>query len=321
MTAADGEGTPAGLERTRPRRWRGVVLRLLGTVTVFAVLLHFVPLEDVVAAMRRLGPWRWLAAAAAFGAGHALAAAKWWGLVRATGVRPSYPDALRAHAAGLFANTWLPSVIGGDVVRAAWLARGHGLVAPAVAGVVDRVLDLLALMALAALGLFFAGAHAEQARGALRLVALLLGGGVVVGLLMLAWLDPERLPHRARGPAARLVEVRDALRRRPGAALRAFLLALVVQGGFICLNAWLGHAVGLDLDLAVWLAAWPLAKLAALAPVSLGGLGVREAALTGLLAPFGAPAPLVVGQGLLWQSVIFGFGFAAGLGVLATRRR
>ena len=39
---------------------------------------------------------------------------------------------------------------------------------------------------------------------------------------------------------------------------------------------------------AVWLLAWPLAKLIALAPVSLGGIGVREVALATLLLPCGS---------------------------------
>jgi glycosyltransferase 2 family protein len=35
--------------------------------------------------------------------------------------------------------------------------------------------------------------------------------------------------------------------------------------------------------------AWPLAKIAAVVPITQGGIGVREAALVVLLAPFGAP--------------------------------
>ena len=79
------------------------------------------------------------------------------------------------------------------------------------------------------------------------------------------------------------------------------------------LNATLGAAIGIAAGPAVWLLAWPLAKIAALAPVSLGGLGVREAALAALLLPFGVEGTLAVAQALVWQSVLFAFGGVAGL--------
>jgi uncharacterized membrane protein YbhN (UPF0104 family) len=59
--------------------------------------------------------------------------------------------------------------------------------------------------------------------------------------------------------------------------------------------------------------AWPLAKLSALLPVTQGGIGVREAALAALLAPFGAPAVLTVAVGLAWEAIIISGGLIAGL--------
>lgn len=39
-------------------------------------------------------------------------------------------------------------------------------------------------------------------------------------------------------------------------------------------------------------------------PISVGGLGVREAALVSLLAAYGAPADLVLATGILWQGAL-----------------
>jgi uncharacterized membrane protein YbhN (UPF0104 family) len=79
------------------------------------------------------------------------------------------------------------------------------------------------------------------------------------------------------------------------------------------LNACLGAACGLHLPLWAWLFAWPLAKLASMVPVSLGGLGVREAALVSLLVPFGADAASVVAAGLAFEAVIIIGGLIGGL--------
>ena len=48
-------------------------------------------------------------------------------------------------------------------------------------------------------------------------------------------------------------------------------------------------------------------------PVSLNGLGLREATLAALLDPFGADPSVIVAAGLMWQAVLFA---AGGLGAL-----
>ena len=79
------------------------------------------------------------------------------------------------------------------------------------------------------------------------------------------------------------------------------------------LNAWLGRSVGIEVNLAVWFLIWPLAKLASLLPISLGGLAVREASLAALLLPFGVPMARSVVCSLLWQTVLIAGGLLGGL--------
>jgi uncharacterized membrane protein YbhN (UPF0104 family) len=58
---------------------------------------------------------------------------------------------------------------------------------------------------------------------------------------------------------------------------------------------------------------WPLAKIASLMPISLGGLAVREASLAALLLPFGVPVATSVVCSLLWQTVLITGGLAGGV--------
>ena len=90
-------------------------------------------------------------------------------------------------------------------------------------------------------------------------------------------------------------------------------LGIVIQTGLVALAATIAGACGLHIPFRIWLLVWPLAKLIALVPITLGGLGVREAGLTALLAPFGAPAALSVAVGLSWESIIIVGGLIAGL--------
>jgi uncharacterized membrane protein YbhN (UPF0104 family) len=114
----------------------------------------------------------------------------------------------------------------------------------------------------------------------------------------------------------RLARLRHALRSVSGAPhilFFAWLLGTTVQTAFLVLTARLAVACGLMLPLRDWFFAWPLAKLAAVLPLTQGGIGIREAALVGLLSPFGAAAHLVLAAGLVWEAVVISGGLLSGL--------
>jgi glycosyltransferase 2 family protein len=111
-----------------------------------------------------------------------------------------------------------------------------------------------------------------------------------------------------------------SVRERPHILITGWLMGVLIQGTFIVLNALLAISCGLFLPLRVWLFAWPLAKIAALLPLTQGGMGIREAVLVGLLLPFGAAAPLVLAAGLAWEGIIVAGGLIAGLIAFLLRR-
>ncbi|MCW8925911.1 MAG: flippase-like domain-containing protein [Xanthomonadales bacterium] len=306
------------------RRSRLASLFLRGGVTVgiFAAIIWLLPMGEVWKAMTLVGWWRWLAVACVFGIGHVISAYKWSQLVHAAGAPHEFGLALRAHMAGLFANIWLPSIVGGDVVRAAWISRHHGVTVSAVTGLLDRALDLLALVILIACGAILTGDLANSALGSVLFpLGLFLLFCLVAALMALRYLRPGHLPAAMRPTGKKVLEIARALYARPGPALRSLLLAIFVQSAFVWLNYYIGTAIGIDVHFSVWLMAWPLAKLMALLPVSLGGLGVREAALAALLLPFAVTGTLAVAEALVWQSILMGFGFLAGAGSIMSGKR
>ena len=119
----------------------------------------------------------------------------------------------------------------------------------------------------------------------------------------------------------RLTDAAGVLAARPALPFACFVLSLGVQTMFVFINMRFGSAVGVNVPLAGWLVAWPLAKLVALVPVSLAGLGVREAALVAFLRPYGAAVALVTAAGLLWQSVLFAGGLVGWLAGTAAATR
>lgn len=307
-------------------RWRGAwrrpEVRLVFSLTVLAILLFWLPVEQLWDTIRGVRPAVWLGCLGLLLAGHAVGSFKWGLLISLGGPRLPYGSAVRFYFAGLFANLFLPSITGGDVVRAGLAMRGSERKKIVVAGsVVDRLIDTLALVVLVMVG--SALSSASLATFERRLVIAI---GTAVPLVALAAAAVAVIPLPGWIPAG-LHGLREKLRKalgfaaqHAGTVLFAFGVSLAIQFLFVGLAATLGRECGIDLPLAAWLFAWPLAKLLAMAPVSLGGIGVREAALAVLLGRFGVPTALAVGVGLVWDTIQISSGLFGGLFYATVRR-
>jgi uncharacterized protein (TIRG00374 family) len=120
------------------------------------------------------------------------------------------------------------------------------------------------------------------------------------------------------------VHVRTALRstaQRPQAIVMAIALGMLLQTLLVVLNYLLGLTIGIDIPLYVWLFVWPLAKISGLAPVTQGGIGVREAAQVVLFAPFGVSGAMALAVGLVFEAIIILGGLLGGLIAFALGRR
>ncbi len=282
---------------------------------LLAFLLWFLPWHEVKAAATRLPLIVWAGVVFGFLAGHRIGVAKWRLLVNAGRSSLTTVDAIRCYAAGLFTNLCLPSIVGGDVLRAALAGKATGRPEAAVlGGVADRVNDTAALLLLLAVGgTLVHGALPGWGKQALIFGVVLSAVGFAVVFPLIMRRPLKRWPRRIRRPLARTMVALRRLTRQPRMAAYAFSLSLLIQSGFILLNAWMAREIGVEIPLAAWFLVWPLSKLAALVPISLGGLGVREATLAALLVPFGISAALGVVTALLWQTVLIAGGLFSGL--------
>jgi glycosyltransferase 2 family protein len=308
--------TPASRRATNRKKLPVIwFFRVAVSVLVLVMLFRIVPIEQVWADMRRLPPVLWLSALALFLAGHAAAAAK-WRLLIGTGV--SFPQAFQAHLAGLAANLCLPGLAGGDIVRAGLVyPRAHDASQLVMGSLADRLLDILGLVILAAAGALLAWPGDQG--GERRMLGWLLGGAVLVVMLVPASLMIDKVVQRAHpsNRAARLVaraiSATAHLARKPARLALCLAISLAVQATFVGINIALAAAVDLHAPTAAWFFAWSTAKIVAIAPISLGGLGVREAMMASLLAPFGAEPAQVIAIGLIWQTILYASGLIGAL--------
>jgi uncharacterized membrane protein YbhN (UPF0104 family) len=294
---------------------RKLLIRIAVSIALLAILFRIIPWTEVRAQATRLPFTTWLAIFGLFLLGHQLGVVKWRSLVNACGAQVRFLVATRAYFAGLFTNLYLPSIVGGDVLRGAIIGRDSGRPEAAfLGGLADRLIDIATMGVLVGGGLL-ASRSALPGAGAEAVMALVITGALGAGLFLplAVKLPLSRWPRRLRRRIGRALVSLRRLGRNPGSAALAFAISLTTQGLFVLLNAWIGRELGIDAPLGAWFVAWPLAKLVALLPVSIGGLVVREAALAGVLAQYGVPAATSAVAGLLWQTVNFSGGLAGGV--------
>jgi uncharacterized protein (TIRG00374 family) len=307
------------------RGWLVILLRWMAALLVLGVLLHFLPVAPLREALGRVPLSRFIAILIGYLLAHSVGIVKWRMVVNAAGAELDFATAAQCYTGGVFGTLFLPSIIGGDVIRlAVGLRRSPNPAAVLAGNVADRFLDVSAQAGLVLLGLLLlpGSLPAELKVPVQKAVMASLAVGLALLLAALLFYRPLVRGRSVRF-RRRLARLRYALRsvsRRPQVIVGGWLLATSIQGSFLVLTALLAMSCGLVLPLRVWLFAWPLAKLAAVLPLTQGGIGVREAALVGLLGPLGAPGPLVLAAGLVWEGVIIAGGLIAGLTAFILRR-
>jgi len=298
------------------------LLRYGGSALILFLLFRFLSGRKIWHTLETLPTHLWIFVLTGYLAAHCIGVTKWRLMVGLAGSGMRWTEAARCYFAGLFGSLFLPSLIGGDLVRAGMAMRiGRSKAGVLLGSLVDRSVDLVALGLLAGAGaLLVPGSLDPKYRQIFVLLAGIALIGIAIVVAIAVFLPARRFSYRMRRRFIRLRIAARSMADQPGAVFAALVLALSAQIVFIVLNIALAEACGLHLAFRVWLFVWPLAKLSAAIPVTQGGIGVREAALAALLLPFGAPAVLSVASGIAWEAIVIAGGLIAGLTSLLMSR-
>ena len=234
-----------------------------------------------------------------------LATIRWQRVLAALEMPAELPPLLSHSFAGMFVANFLPSTIGGDVLRVSRLAAANGQAPASFASVVLERLTGFFVLPMITLVAFATHPDLLQLGNASR-VALLLSLGTLVALAVILVLAANpRIGKRLADNQNWLRFVGavhlgvDRIRRHP-AAVAGVLVTAVAYQLTVVLAAWIAtQALGIDLGWAPVMAFIPVVAMAQVLPISVNGLGLREGALVLLLQPLGVPTAQAVALGLL----------------------
>jgi glycosyltransferase 2 family protein len=262
-------------------------LRTLGSLTLLGLLAWRMDWDRVGASFAHLNWALWLAALGLFVGAQVASSVRWWLLARVLGFDGSLGRYVAYYFIGTFFNLFLPTSVGGDVVRAWYLARheahapGQRKIEAFLSVFADRVNGVLVLVALACVGTFVCPVPLPIW---MNLAAWGIGAAALAGLASYPLLS--RFADRSER-LRRLVEGGWTYLRHGRALAWATLLSVVVQVANVLVVWWVGLAMGLSVPGLYYAVMVPLVSLLTLLPISLNGMGLREAGTVLFLAPLG----------------------------------
>ena len=227
---------------------------------------------------------------------------RWWMLLRIQRIRIPAWEAVRLTFLGQFFNTVAPGVIGGDFVKAYYVAKHTPKKAAVLLSIfVDRVMGLaeLVLLAAAMVGVVLVGGLAafDDIRDAVVVAGVVTAGLVFILVFLLnrrfrKALHLQKLYRRL--PIAHHIEqagtAADLYRKRYRVLIEALLITFGAHAFFVGAIAMIGASLQLAIPWHEYLLYVPLIYIIAAVPITPGGVGLMEAAFVKFFA-----APPAVG--------------------------
>ncbi len=274
--------------RGNPSRQRHPKLRVAGTLLSLSLLAWLLAHQDWRVVQRLLGAMGWetlILSQLLFFGGLVVNAVRWYGILRLGDIPVGLWRAARLTFAGLFASNFLPSTIGGDVVRVIGLTEAGSPKRAFASVVLDRAFNVLAVLCFLPL--------AFQSLGPLLLSPQ--------GLRSSGWLP---------GPVARLLQqgkgqISEAVRWWQGRwgvlalyGISVSLLSLI----FPYTGLWvLAQGLQIPISWAQITGVTVVVYFASLLPISVNGYGVAELTFVSLLTWLGASTAQATSLALLFR--------------------
>jgi uncharacterized protein (TIRG00374 family) len=254
---------------------------------------------------------------------------RWAILVKSLNVRVSFGRLFYLYMAGTFFNTFLPTGIGGDVVKIVDLTPESGGARAFSTVFVDRLTGILGTSLIA---LCVAIIDPADVPPPLVALVILVTGGILLATLLLTQQQLiDRVMRHVPGwskllSKGKVRKVYEALTSYSlGTIVRSTLISLPFTLTLIATHYTLALSLGLIVPVQYFALFIPLTALVQMVPISFNGLGVREVTFQALFGTVGVAGEQAVALSLLYYILRVITGLIGGLmyliGNLRTARR
>jgi glycosyltransferase 2 family protein len=309
--------SPAPSDRS-PRNYVLLAVKIAVSLILLTILFSKIDLGQLWQGVRGAS-FAWLGVALAVYVVNVVASMwRWHLLLAAQSVAIEPRRLLASFLVANFFNNFLPSNVGGDVIRISDSAKyTKSKTVATIVVLMDRGIGVMALILIAAIGATAAvSLHPSAvpiwpvwlwagflAGAALSAPAVLAPAGFGRLLQPLAVIHPEWIGGRIEN----LTGVLARFRARPRALVACFFGALFVQATMVVFYSLVAYALHVSVPLSDLGVIVPISFVVQLLPVSVNGFGVREATFSLYFQKIGQPIAAAVLLSLVAQALIMLF--------------
>lgn len=224
-------------------------------------------------------------------------AQRWHLLLQVKGVNTSIISLLRCYLIGVFFSNFLPSTVGGDMVRAYDIWKmGASKSTAAVSVFIDRFLGLLILAIFAVGAMLFSQKQIENLL--LLYPWVVLSAVIVLAIFWLIFMPPQQmltlvnkiqLPfwHKLQHKFKNLIKAFLVFGNHKQTIVKGLWLSLIVQISVICHYYAIALALNLSVPFTNFFLIIPLISLIMVLPISINAIGLRENAFVFFFGVYG----------------------------------
>lgn len=211
-------------------------------------------------------------------------------IIGAQGIKLTFREALSLTLIGYFFNNFLPTAIGGDVVKAHYLSKHSGDTAGSYTSVfVDRAVGLVTMIFMAFAALVLVGTNIVDRNLAITIYII-----TAVSVLGIIFLANKKFAKRFSGlivlikpieaQLRNLYESTNKYRHRAGLMIATLCISVISQLFYFTSYGILALSIGSMIPVIDLLLKMPIVGMMSLLP-SINGLGVREGSMVVLFGP------------------------------------
>ncbi len=298
---------------TKAKALLKAVFRAAVSIGLLLWLFRRVDVGSVFSSFGAIAPGVWCSAFALYLLSQVLSSIRWSILARALGFSGRMITYLKFYFVGMFFSLFLPSAIGGDVLKTFFLARGEKKKLKAGYSILcDRLVGLWAMFLLGAGAVIISPQELPRRFGAMLLITACAMTFGVLGMPLVKKMLAIFFPVLSERLDSMLVYW-----SHPRVIASALTLSLMLQFCGMYAVYLLGHGLGLPCTPEFYFSSFPLVALLTILPISLSGLGIREGGFVYFMGLKHVPPEKAITLSLGFFAVQAAAALLGGIGFLA----
>lgn len=306
-----------------------IILRVGISIVLLVFLFKHIDEENLLKIVRHCNKTILFYAFFVFVINYILCVVRWEMLLKAAKIQLPFKRVLISAAGGFFFSLFLPSTIGGDLMRSIDLAVHTKKPREVIATVLlDRLSGYIGLAIVALLAVLFGWKYIQDNQSILVSVAII--NVILIAVLLVLfnkfiYAKVNQLLHspqagRIRESIKNIHQEIHIFRHHKNLAVNNIIISLIIQCVGPLSFCLIGLALGVKINLAYYFIFGPIISAITLLPISIGGLGLRDATTIYFFAKAGVVKDLAFAMSLVSFVFILICGSLGGLIYVLTIR-